>query len=97
MQVFGLPGHLIRNAGRASRLLGAETSTIEAERRRDAVARWRRAMDAGLSADDAAAAVGVPRSTPSTAGRRSRSRRAGVRTDGAPKAGDLRCAVRSSG
>ena len=40
-----------------------ETSTIEAERRRDAVARWRRAMDAGLSADDAAAAVGVPRST----------------------------------
>ena len=25
MQVFGLPGHLIRNAGRASRLLGAET------------------------------------------------------------------------
>ena len=63
MQVFGLPGHLIRNAGRASRLLGAETSTIEAERRRDAVARWRRAMDAGLSADDAAAAVGVPRST----------------------------------
>lgn len=63
MQVFGLPGHLIRNAGRASRLLAAKTPPIEAERRRDAVARWRRAMDAGLSADDAAAAVGVPRST----------------------------------
>lgn len=63
MQVFGLPGHVIRNAGRASRLLGAKTSTIEAERRRDAVARWRRAMRDGLDAVRAAAAVGVPRST----------------------------------
>jgi putative transposase len=63
MQVFGLPGHVIRNAGRASRLLGAQTSTIEATRRRDAVARWRRAMKDGLSADQAAHAVGVPRST----------------------------------
>ncbi|MER9191426.1 hypothetical protein NKI26_31625 [Mesorhizobium australicum] len=63
MQVFGLPGHNIRNAGRASRLLGAKTPTIEAERRRDAVARWRRAMRDGLDAGQAARAVGVPRST----------------------------------
>ncbi|HVX57385.1 MAG TPA: integrase core domain-containing protein [Candidatus Saccharimonadales bacterium] len=63
MQVFGLPGHVTRNGGRASRLLAAKTPTIEAERRRDAVARWRRAMRDGLTADGAAAAVGVPRST----------------------------------
>lgn len=63
MQVFGLPGHVIRNAGRASRLLAATTPHIEAERRRDAVARWRRAMSDGLTADRAAHAVGVPRST----------------------------------
>ena len=63
MQVFGLPGHVTRNAGRASRLLGAETPNIEAERRRDAVARWRGAMKDGLDADQAASAVGVPRST----------------------------------
>jgi len=63
MQVFGLPGHVIRNGGRASRLLAAETPSIEAERRRDAVARWRRAMRDGLTADQAAHAVGVPRST----------------------------------
>lgn len=63
MQVFGLPGHVTRNAGRASRLLGAKTSTIEATRRRDAVARWRRAMRDGLDAGQAAAAVGVPRAT----------------------------------
>jgi putative transposase len=63
MQVFGLPGHVIRNAGRASRLLGAKISNSEAERRRDAVARWRGAMRGGLSAEQAAHAVGVPRST----------------------------------
>jgi putative transposase len=63
MQVFGLPGHVIRNGGRAWRLLGAKTSNIEAERRRDAVARWRRAMGDGLDAGQAARAVGVPRST----------------------------------
>jgi hypothetical protein len=50
MQVFGLPGHAIRNAGRASRLLGAKTPNIEGETRRDAVARWRRAMRDGLDA-----------------------------------------------
>ena len=63
MQVFGLPGHVTRNAGRASRLLGAKTPTIEETRRRDAVARWRRAMRDGLDAGQAAHAVGVPRST----------------------------------
>lgn len=63
MQVFGLPGHVIRNAGRASRLLAVKTPTIEAQRRRDAVARWRRAMMDGLEAGQAAHAVGVPRST----------------------------------
>jgi putative transposase len=43
MQVFGLPGHVVRNGGAASRLLDAKTPTIEAARRREAVARWRRA------------------------------------------------------
>jgi len=63
MQVFGLPGHLIRNGRAASRLLAAQTPGIEAARRRDAVARWRRAMRDGLDGERAAQAVGVPRST----------------------------------
>ena len=63
MQVFGLPGHVTRNAGRASRLLGAKKPNIEEARRRDAVARWRCAMRDGLDAGQAARAVGVPRST----------------------------------
>jgi len=63
MQVLGLPGRVIRNGRAASRLLAAKTPNIEAERRRDAVARWRRAMSDGLSAECAARAVGVPRST----------------------------------
>jgi putative transposase len=63
MQVRGLPGYLTRNAGAASRLLAAKTPNIEAERRRDAVARWRRAMADGLTAEQAAKAVGVPRPT----------------------------------
>jgi hypothetical protein len=33
MQVFGLPGHLIRNGRAASRLLDAQTPDIEAARR----------------------------------------------------------------
>ena len=40
MQVFGLPGHIIRSGRGASRLLAAKTPNIEAARRRDAVARW---------------------------------------------------------
>ena len=63
MQVRGLPRQIIRNGGAASRLLAAKTPNIEAERRRDAVARWRRAMSDGLSAEQAAQAVGAPRST----------------------------------
>ncbi|KAB2869140.1 MAG: hypothetical protein F9K43_11755, partial [Bauldia sp.] len=43
MQVFGLPGHAIRNG--------------------KAVERWRSAMAKGLSAEDAAKAVGHPRAT----------------------------------
>ena len=61
MQVFGLPSHCIRNGRAASRLLGAKTPNIEAERRRDAVARWRRAMADGLASDRAARAVGEAR------------------------------------
>lgn len=63
MQVFGLPGHVIRNGRAASRLLDAKTADIAAARRRDAVARWRLAMADGLSAGRAARAVGVPRAT----------------------------------
>lgn len=63
MQVFGLPGHVIRKGRVASRLLDAQTPNIEAARRRDAVARWRRAMADGLTSEQAAKAVGVPRST----------------------------------
>ncbi len=63
MQVFGLPGRIIRNGRAASRLLDARTPHIEAAGRRDAVARWRRAMANGLTAGQAAKAVGVPRST----------------------------------
>ncbi len=63
MQVFGLPGHVIRRAGAASHLLAAKTPNIEAARRRDAVQRWRGAMAAGLTAEQAAKAVGVKRAT----------------------------------
>ena len=63
MQVFGLPGHIIRSARGASRLLAAQTPNIEAARRRDALARWRNAMAQGLTSEQAAKAVGVPRAT----------------------------------
>ena len=63
MQVFGLPGHVIRSGREASRLLAAQTPDIEAARRRDAVRRWRAAMDGGLTGEAAAKAVGVPRAT----------------------------------
>jgi putative transposase len=62
MQVFGLPFHIIRNGRAASRLLTAKTPQIAAARR-DAVQRWRGAMADGLSAEQAARAVGVPRPT----------------------------------
>lgn len=63
MQVFGLPGHVIRNARAASRVLAVRPPDVEAQRRREAVHRWRRAMAAGLSAAEAAHAVGVARAT----------------------------------
>lgn len=63
MQVFSLPGHVTRNGRRASRLLDAPPPNSEAARRRDAVARWHGARRAGLNADQAARAVGVPRAT----------------------------------
>ena len=63
MQVFGLPGHVIRNGRHASRLIDAETQNIAAAIRHDAVRRWRQAMAKELSAEDAAKAVGHPRST----------------------------------
>lgn len=62
MQVFGLPRHVIRAGALASRI-AAKSLTDEAAIREDAVRRWRRARQAGLSADDAAAAVGVSRAT----------------------------------
>ncbi len=63
MRVFGLPSHIIRNGRAASRLLAAKTPQIEAARRRDAAARWRRAMSDGLTAEQAAKAIGVARAT----------------------------------
>jgi len=63
MQVFGLPGQIIRGGRMASRLLDAEISDIAAARRRDAVKRWRQALADGFSTEQAAKAVGVPRAT----------------------------------
>jgi putative transposase len=62
MQVFGLPGHIIRTGKLASRI-AAKSPNNEAAIRRAAVSRWRQAMADGLSAERAARAVGVPRST----------------------------------
>ena len=61
MQVFGLPGHVIRNAKAASRLLTQPDAAAAA--RFDTVRRWRRAMADGLTSAQAAGAVSVPRST----------------------------------
>ena len=61
MQVFRLPRHVTRGAALASRLCGEERS--DEAHRRDALKRWHRARDNGLSAADAAAAVGVSRAT----------------------------------
>ena len=61
MQVFGLPGHVIRNAARASRLLSQ--TDAETRMRADSVRRWRRARGDGLTVEQAARAVGVPLST----------------------------------
>jgi putative transposase len=62
MQVFGLPGHIIRSGKLASRI-AAKSPNNEAAIRRATIARWRQAMADGLSAERAAQAVDVPRST----------------------------------
>jgi putative transposase len=54
MQVFSLLGHVIRSGRVVLRLLDAETANIGAARRREAVARWRRAIADGLTASAAA-------------------------------------------
>ena len=56
MQVFGLPGHVVRGGRGASRLLD---TSCQVERRHDAVGRWRGAVAAGLTGEQAAHAVGV--------------------------------------
>ena len=63
MQVFSLPRHLTRTAQSASRVLGAQHPTRQAHFRRDAVARWRGARANGLTAEQAARAVGIGRAT----------------------------------
>jgi putative transposase len=62
MQVFGLPGHIIR-AGKLASRIAAQSPDNEAAIRDALVARWRQAMANGLSAGNAAKAVGVPRAT----------------------------------
>jgi hypothetical protein len=62
MQVFGLPRQISRGAALATRL-AAKSADIAAAGRVAVVARWRRAMRDGLSADQAARAAGVPRAT----------------------------------
>lgn len=60
MQVFGLPGHIIRSGKVASRI-AAQSPDNEAAIRRAAVARWRQAMADGLTSEQAAQAAGLPR------------------------------------
>jgi len=63
MQVFGLPGHVIRNGRVASRLIDAKTANIAATIRRDALIRFYEARRHGLCAAKAARAVGVSRAS----------------------------------
>jgi putative transposase len=63
MQVFGLPRHIIRAARWASRLSAAGARNSEAAIRRDLLQRWDHARSRGLSAEDAAQAIGVSRAT----------------------------------
>lgn len=62
MQVFGLPRHVIRTGSLASRI-AAKSSSNEAAIRRELVRRWRRAMEKGLTAAEAAEAVGASRAS----------------------------------
>jgi len=61
MKPFGLPRQFNGAARLASRS-SAKPSSCEAQRR-DALGRWRRARDAGLTAAQAADVIGVPVST----------------------------------
>jgi transposase len=61
MQIRGLHKAIYRGASLASRL-GAKERSDEAQRR-DAVARWLEARRSGLTVEQAAKAVGKPRST----------------------------------
>src|SRR5215208_2422542 len=58
MKVFSLQAPIYRGAWLSSRLT-AQTSQLAAVRR-DALERWRRARSRGLSAEEAARAVGAP-------------------------------------
>lgn len=60
MQVFGLPGHIIR-AGKLASRIAAKSPNNEAAIRRATVTRWRQAIADGLTTEQAAKAVGVPR------------------------------------
>ena len=80
----------------ASRLLAAQTPDIEAAGRRDAVRRWRAAMDGGLTGEAAAKAVAV-RAPRFTAGNGSRSDAPHGRIVFAARIGRARWFVRSSG
>ena len=62
MQVFGLPRHIIRTGSLASRI-AAKSSSSEAAIRRDLVRRWRQAIREGLTASQAAQAVGASRAS----------------------------------
>jgi transposase InsO family protein len=62
MQVFGLPGHVIRSAAVASRI-AAKSSSSEAAIRRELVRRWRQAIGDGLTVAQAAKAVGASRAS----------------------------------
>lgn len=62
MQVFGLPGHVIRG-GRVASRLAAGAPDSEADRRDALLRRWRQAMADGLTAAQAARAVGISRAT----------------------------------
>ena len=85
MQVFGLPGHIIRNARGASRLLAAQTPDIEAARRRDALARWRKRHGARADAASRRPRRWASRAPPSTAGESAPRRRAGGRAGACAK------------
>jgi hypothetical protein len=62
MQVFGLPRHITRTGSLASRI-AAKSSSKEAAIRGELVRRWRQAMEKGLTAAEAAEAVGASRAS----------------------------------